>query len=246
VTAFVATVSKASVFALALRWFHGTGSIAGTPAYWAFLTMAIASMLMGNLLAMRQDNVKRLLAYSSIAHMGYVLVAFLAAGSLGIQAATYYVLAYVVTMLGAFGLMTILSTGEEEHCELRDYRGLFWQHPVIAGLFAATLLSLAGIPLTAGFLGKFYVITAGASSTLWLPVFVLIGTSTIGVYYYLRVIVALFSLPAEDSGSPEATRLSVPMEAGFGLSALTILLFVFGLYPAPLWTLIQTASASLP
>jgi NADH-quinone oxidoreductase subunit N len=245
VTAFVATVSKASVFALLLRWFHGTGSIVGTSVSWAFMTMAIASMLIGNLLALQQENVKRLLAYSSIAHMGYLLVAFLAAGPLGVQAATYYLLAYVVTMLGAFGLMTVLSTGEEEHCELKDYRGLFWQHPVISGLFAAMLLSLAGIPLTAGFLGKFYVIAAGASSALWLPVFVLIMTSTIGVYYYLRVIVALFSLPAEDSVREEPARLCVPPEASVGLSALVILLFVFGLYPTPLWALIQTISASL-
>jgi NADH-quinone oxidoreductase subunit N len=242
-------VSKASVFALLLRWFHGTGSIAGTPVSWALMTIAIASMLIGNLLALQQENVKRLLAYSSIAHMGYLLVAFLATGSLGIQAATYYLLAYVVTILGAFGLMTVLSTGEEEHCELIDYRGLFWQHPVIAGLFAAVLLSLAGIPLTAGFLGKFYVIAAGASSALWLPVFVLIVSSTIGVYYYLRVIVAIFSVPAglssEDVGRRETAPLNVPPEASFILAVLVILLFVLGLYPTPLWALIQTISTSL-
>jgi NADH-quinone oxidoreductase subunit N len=249
VTAFVATVSKASVFALLLRWFHGTGSIAGRPVSWALMTIAIASMLIGNLLALQQENVKRLLAYSSIAHMGYLLVAFLAAGSLGIQAATYYLLAYLVTILGAFGLMTVLSTGEEEHCELGDYRGLVCQHPVIAGLFAAMLLSLAGIPLTGGFLGKFYVIAAGASSALWLPVFVLIVSSTIGVYYYLRVIVAIFSvsagLPGEEGGRKETGPLSVPPEASFSLAAIVILVFVLGLYPTPLWTLIRTISASL-
>jgi NADH-quinone oxidoreductase subunit N len=246
VTAFVATVSKASVFALLLRWFHGTGSMAGTPVSWALMTIAIASMLVGNLLALQQENVKRQLAYSSIAHMGYLLVAFLAAGSLGIQAATYYLLAYVVTILGAFGLMTVLSTGEEEHCELKDYRGLFWQHPVIAGLFSAMLLSLAGIPLTAGFLGKFYVIAAGASSALWLPVFVLIVSSTIGVYYYLRVIVAIFSAsPSEDSEREQTAPINVPTEASLSLAALVILLFVLGLYPTPFWALIRTISASL-
>ena len=245
VTAFVATVSKGSVFALLPRWFHGADSTVSGPVYWAFVTMAIASMLIGNLLALQQENVKRLLAYSSIAHMGYLLVAFLAAGPLGIQAATYYLLAYLVTMLGVFGLMTVLSTGEEEHCELKDYRGLFWQYPVISGLFAAMLLSLAGIPLTAGFLGKFYVITAGASSSLWLPVIVLIVSSTIGVYYYLRVIVALFSLPVEAGEREEPVRLTVGPEASFSLAALAILLFVFGLYPTPFWALIQTMSASL-
>ena len=145
--------------------------------------------------------------------------------------------------------MTILSTGEEEHCELKDYRGLFWQHPVIAGLFAAMLLSLAGIPLTAGFLGKFYVIAAGASSALWLPVFVLVVSSTIGVYYYLRVIVAIFSLSAglssDDGGRRETAPLNVPPEASFSLAALVVLLFVLGLYPTPFCALIRTISASL-
>jgi NADH-quinone oxidoreductase subunit N len=245
VTAFVATVSKGSVFALLLRWFHGSDPIAGTPVSWAFVTMAIASMLIGNLLALQQENVKRLLAYSSIAHMGYLLVAFLAAGTMGIQAATYYLLAYLVTMLGAFGVMTVLSAGEEEDCELSDYRGLFWQRPVISAIFAATLLSLAGIPLTAGFLGKFYVVAAGASSALWLLIFVLIISSTIGVYYYLRVIVALFSMPADDARREELARLSVPPEASFSLMALVILLFVLGLYPTPLLDLIRNISASL-
>jgi NADH-quinone oxidoreductase subunit N len=245
VTAFVATVSKGSVFALVLRWFHGPASIAGTPIALAFVTMAIASMLIGNLLALRQENVKRLLAYSSIGHMGYLLVAFLASGSLGIQAATYYLIAYMVTMLGALGFMTVLSTGEDDHCDLKDYRGLFWQHPVVSGLFAATLLSLAGIPLTAGFLGKFYVIAASASGALWLPVFVLIVSSTIGVYYYLRVIVAIFSSPSEDSESENRLRSRVPPEATFSLAAVVILLFVFGLYPTPLWALIRRISEGL-
>jgi NADH-quinone oxidoreductase subunit N len=245
VTAFVASVSKGSVFALLLRWFHGADPAVTTPVWWAFATMAIASMLAGNLLALQQENVKRLLAYSSIAHMGYLLVAFLAAGPLGIQAATYYLLAYLVTILGAFGVMTVLSRGEDEECELKDYRGLFWQRPVIAGAFAAMMLSLAGIPLTAGFLGKFYVIAAGTSSALWVLIFVLIVSSTIGVYYYLRVIVALFSSPAEESGREAPARLRAPLGASFSLTALVILLFVLGLYPAPLWDLIRSISASL-
>ena len=248
-TALVATISKGSVFALLLRWFHPAGSLAGTPLWWAFVIMAAASMLAGNLLALRQDNVKRLLAYSSIAHMGYLLVAFVAAGPLAVQAATYYLLAYVVTILGAFGVMSVLSSGEdgthEESCELEDYRGLFWQRPVLATVFAAMLLSLAGIPLTAGFLGKFYVMAAGASSALWMLLLVLVVSSTIGLYYYLRVLVVLFSALPEDHVQVMLPRRRVPAGAGFSLAALVLLLFAFGLYPAPLSDLIRTISTGL-
>ncbi|HCC55962.1 MAG TPA: NADH-quinone oxidoreductase subunit N [Solibacterales bacterium] len=244
-TALVATISKGSVFALLLRWFHPAGSLAGTPVWWAFVIMAAASMLAGNLLALRQNNVKRLLAYSSIAHMGYLMVAFVAAGPLAVQAATYYLLAYVITILGAFGIMSVLCSGEEECCELEDYRGLFWQRPVLAAMFSAMLLSLAGIPLTAGFLGKFYVMAAGASSALWLLLFVLVASSTIGLYYYLRVLVVLFSSLPEDHVKVMLPRGRVPAGAGFSLAVLVILLFVFGLYPAPLWDLIRGISAGI-
>ena len=243
-TALIATISKGSVFAMLLRWFHPAGSLTGTPVWWAFVIMAAASMLAGNLLALRQDNVKRLLAYSSIAHMGYLLVAFVAAGPLAVQAATYYLLAYVVTILGAFGVMSVLSSGDEEGCEMEDYRGLFWQRPVLASVFAAMLLSLAGIPLTAGFLGKFYVMAAGASSALWLLLLVLVVSSTIGLYYYLRVLVVLFSSLPEHQVKM-LPRASMPAGAGFSLAALVILLFAFGLYPAPLSDLIRSISTGL-
>jgi NADH-quinone oxidoreductase subunit N len=244
-TALVATISKGSVFALLLRWFHPAGSLTGTPVWWAFVIMAAASMLAGNLLALRQDNVKRLLAYSSIAHMGYLMVAFVAAGPLATLAATYYLLAYVVTILGAFGVMSVLSSGDEECCDMEDYRGLFWQRPVLASVFAVMLLSLAGIPLTAGFLGKFYVMAAGASSALWVLLIILVVSSTIGLYYYLRVLVVLFSALPDDHVKVMLPRQGVPAGAGFSLAALVILLFVFGLYPTPLSDLIRSISTGL-
>jgi len=172
-------------------------------------------------------------------------VAFVAAGPFAVQAATYYLLAYVITILGAFGIMSVLCSGEEESCELEDYRGLFWQRPVLAAMFSAMLLSLAGIPLTAGFLGKFYVMAAGASSALWLLLFVLVASSTIGLYYYLRVLVVLFSSLPEDHVKVMLPRGRVSAGAGFGLAVLVILLFVFGLYPAPLWDLIRGISAGI-
>jgi NADH-quinone oxidoreductase subunit N len=243
VTAFVASVSKASVFALLLRWFHSPDNSLLSGIAWTMLaTMAVASMLIGNLLALQQTNAKRLLAYSSIAHMGYLVTAFLAAGALGAQAAMYYLIAYLVTILGAFGVLTVLSTAETEHCDIEDYRGLFWKRPVLAGTFAAMLLSLAGIPLTAGFLGKFYALTAAISNQLWIPVFVLVISSTIGVYYYLRVLVALFSRPLDETAEEPK---HVPLEAGIALSVLMALLFVLGVTPSVIWDAVRAASASI-
>lgn len=125
VTAFVATVSKGAMFALLLRYFYTTSAQRLESVFLALAIMAIASMVAGNVLALLQNNVKRILAYSSIAHMGYVLVAFLAAGELGAQAVTFYLVAYFITTLGAFGVLTVLSPSEREADRIDDYRGLF-------------------------------------------------------------------------------------------------------------------------
>jgi NADH-quinone oxidoreductase subunit N len=199
-------------------------------------------MLIGNLLALLQKNVKRLLAYSSIAQLGYLLVAFLASGPFAVAAVTFYLVAYFVTMLGAFGIVTALSGHERDADRFEDYRGLAWQHPWLAGSFTAMLLSLAGIPLTAGFIGKFYLVAAGIGSALWLPVLVLIISSAIGLYYYLRVIIVMFTRPPK----PAAAPLPALSPAGrVVLAVLTLLLFVLGLYPTPLLQLIQSFASSL-
>lgn len=241
VTAFIATVSKGGMFALILRWFHvRDAGLTGTAGL-ILAIIAIASMLAGNLLALTQTNVKRLLAYSSIAHMGYALVALLAGGALGAPAATYYLAAYFATILGAFGVMTILSGPQYEAAYIDDYRGLFWHRPVFAGVFTAMLLSLAGIPLTAGFLGKFYVMAAGASQARWVLLFTLVVSSTIGLFYYLRIIAAMYAKPIDT----EPTRSAMSLPATVALAVLTGLVFLLGIYPAPLWTAIVTAVRSL-
>ena len=241
VTGFVATVSKAGVFAFLLRWLRTTGS---DPVTLVLAIIAIASMLVGNLLALRQTNIKRLLAYSSIAHMGYFLVAAVVGGILGRTAATYYLAAYVTTILGAFGCLTVLSSATpREEQTFDDIRGLFWRRPQIASVFTAMLLSLAGIPLTAGFLGKFYVLTAGASAAAWTLILVLIASSTIGLVYYLRVIVAMFT---ESEGSVEEDQRTMPgITPGIVLCVLVFGLLLLGVYPGPLWNGIQSAAAAL-
>jgi NADH-quinone oxidoreductase subunit N len=243
VTAFVATVSKGGVFAFLLRWLSfGTGS-SGASVLPVLGVVAIASMLAGNLLALRQTNLKRLLAYSSIAHMGYFFVAVVAGGDLGRPAATYYLAAYLVSILGAFGSLLMVSDDRQEAETLEDVRGLFWRRPVLASVFTAMILSLAGIPLTAGFLGKFYVLTAGASTAAWTLIAVLIVSSTIGLVYYLRIIVAMF---AETGGTPRSVSIpGSPFTSRVVLGLLTVCLLVLGVYPGPVWSAITAASSSL-
>ena len=189
VTAFIATVSKTAVVALLLRFFRPVTVDHTSALFLVFAGISIASMLAGNLLALRQNNVKRILAYSSIAHLGYILVAFLAAGRNGTVAVTFYLVAYTATNLAAFGVVGVLSTADGDAEDIALYRGLGRRRPWLAAVFAVALLSLAGIPLTAGFIGKFYLITAGAGASLWVLVVVLVVSSTIGLYYYTRLIV---------------------------------------------------------
>jgi NADH-quinone oxidoreductase subunit N len=243
-TAFVATVSKGGMFALLLRLFTQLDVHASSALLLVFGLMAVASMVVGNLLALLQSNVKRILAYSSIAHLGYLLVAFLASGGLATTAVTFYLVAYFVTTLGAFGTVTVLSVRERDADSLDEYRGLFWHRPWLAGIFTAMLLSLAGIPLTAGFVGKFYLVAAGVASTLWPLVIILVVTSAIGLFYYLRIIFAMYGHP------PQAAELSVAasslsLAGSLVLAALTLVLVWLGVYPAPLIDLIQTTAARL-
>ncbi|MFN2225111.1 MAG: NADH-quinone oxidoreductase subunit N, partial [Anaerolineae bacterium] len=168
VTAFVATVSKGAVFALLLRFFAGAGPQPFRPLWIGLAAVAVASMFGGNLLGLLQDNLKRLLAYSSIAHLGYLLVAFLSGGELAATAVSFYLVAYLVTTLGAFGVVTVLSPAGRDADRVDDYRGLFWRRPWPAALLAACLFSLAGMPLTAGFVGKFYLVAAGVGADRWL------------------------------------------------------------------------------
>jgi NADH-quinone oxidoreductase subunit N len=240
VTAFIATVSKGGMFALLLRWLRPESGATGL----VLSIIAVASMFAGNLLALRQTNVKRILAYSSIAHMGYFLVALIAGGRLGVPAATYYLTAYLVTILGAFGTMTLLSGPRWEAASLDRYRGLFWRRPLVAGAFTIMLLSLAGIPLTAGFLGKFYVLTAGASRSQWVLLFSLVVSSTIGLFYYLRIVAAMIAQPAEHV-TIDSDALSLPLLGTLTLAVLTGLVFLLGAWPAPLWNLLVEAARDL-
>lgn len=238
VGAFVATTSKGAMVALLLRYFCFSGTLEYRPVFLVFSVIAIGSMCAGNFLALRQRNVKRILAYSSIAHFGYILVAVLAGGTMAAQAVSFYLTAYFATILVSFGCVAVLSNPERDADDLEDYRGLFWRHPVIAGVFTAALLSLAGIPATMGFLGKFYVLAAGASAAAWALILILVLTSVAGLFYYLRIVVALYSTPSEP-----APVQTVSPRGALVVVLLAVLLIYFGVYPSPLLNLIRTTMA---
>ena len=228
VAAFIATVSKGAVFALMLRFFPDADMPGQEPLILVFAAISIASMFGGNLLALFQTNVKRLLAYSSIAHFGYLLVAFLATGPLRVIAVTIYLAQYFVSTLGAFAVVGVMSQEARDADCIEDYYGLASRLPWLAAVFALMLFSLAGIPLTAGFTGKFFVITAGIGSALRLLVILLVVNSVIGLFYYLRVIAALFAHPPDPppAALPRPSRASLAVLAG-----LTLLLLWWGILP---------------
>jgi NADH-quinone oxidoreductase subunit N len=230
VTAFIATVSKGAVLAVLIRFFMPAELLLKNSPGLFLAAIAVASMIAGNLLALFQDNVKRLLAYSSVAHMGYLLVAFLAVGPMRAAAIVFALTAYFIASLGAFGVVTLLSSPERDADRLDDYRGLFFRRPWLAGTFTAMLLSLAGIPLTVGFIGKFIILAAGVGSFLRIAVGTLVVMSAVALFYYLRVLVVLYA-PLPEAAGVDAH----PMPTGvLALTMLTALLLALGIYPAPL------------
>ena len=241
VTSFIATVSKGGVVALLVRFYTEVNGQQYDTLVTLFTILVIASMFTGNFLAIRQQNVKRLLAYSSISHLGYLLVAFLAGGSLGIEAVSFYLVAYFITTVGAFGILTYLSDKDRDAELLDDFKGLFWSRPFTATAFSAMLLSLAGIPLTAGFVGKFYIVAAGVQGSTWLLVIMLVVNSAIGLFYYIRLI-AIMCDKETSVGQPSANALrpSVYLISGLSVAVLTIALVWVGVFPEQLMALIRS------
>ena len=196
VTALLSTGPKAAAFAVALR-ILGNVEAAGPLWFWALWVVAALSMFAGNLGALVQTNLKRMLAYSSIAHAGYILVALTAAAATnhpeaGIAAALFYLVTYALVKLGAFLIVAQLGGVRERHIDIDDFTGLARRQPAMAACLSLFLLSLLGLPVAAGFLGKFYVFNAALESNLiWLAILLALN-SLIGAYYYLRVMVAMY------------------------------------------------------
>jgi NADH-quinone oxidoreductase subunit N len=241
VTALLSSAPKAAAFAVMLRIFFEAFGPAGDLWFWAVWVSAALTMFVGNLAALVQTNVKRMLAYSSIAHAGYILVAFAARTELGIAAILYYLVAYALMKLGAFTLVSHLGGAGERRLGLDDYAGLSTQHPAAAAALSLYLLSLLGLPVTAGFLGKFYVFAAALDSNLtWLVVLAAVN-SVIGAYYYLRVIVVMYMREPEGDWTPEPLPRAVALVVVITVAGT----LYFGLFPDNLQELATRAAFSL-
>jgi NADH-quinone oxidoreductase subunit N len=227
--AFLAVVPKIAVLAVLVRF----GAGAALPGAWVQVVTVIAmlSMLAGNLLALQQQNVKRVLGYSSIAHLGYLLVAILAAGAVGRVAVIFYIVTYALTMIGAFGVVAALSSAgaARDADRIADLRGLFWRRPGLAAVMTLALLSLAGIPPAIGFIAKMYIFAAGVRTDLWLLVGTMIASSVIGLFYYLTMIIAMTQRAEEG-----AAVVRVPAGARVVLSVVSLAVVGFGVMPQPL------------
>ena len=232
VTAFLSVGSKAAAFAMLLRiFFEG---LPGLVEEWRpiFYALAIITMTLGNIAAITQSNIKRMLAYSSIAHAGYILIGVVAGTPRGFTAIFVYLMVYVFMQLGAFAVVTMLRRENVAGDELKDLSGLYSRYPVAAFAMLFFMLSLGGIPPTAGFMGKFWLFSAAIESGyIWLAV-VAVGNSAISLYYYIRVIVYMW-IKEEIAGPP--IRVSPAMVAALVITLVGTI--VFGLYPRPLFEL---------
>ena len=241
VTALFSAGPKAAAFALLLRIF-ATVPAATQYWFWAFWVLAALTMFAGNLGALVQTNMKRLLAYSSIAHAGYILVAFAAVTSMAQNGAAeaapayaavlFYLMSYALVKLGAFTIVSQLGGFGEKNLSLDDYAGLSQRQPFVAAMLSIYLLSLLGLPVTAGFFGKFYIFKAAVNSHLISLAVLMAINSVIGAYYYLRVIVVMYM--REPSAEAAAAG---PVAFPLGANAVLVVTFVgtilFGLYPNP-------------
>jgi len=239
ITAYLSTVVKLGAFVVALRLLHAGVGSASPLVVTAIVVLALASMLVGSVLALRQSNLKRLMAYSSIANFGYLAVVLAVPGVEALRAAGVYLVTYLITSLGVFGVMTLVSSpmARRDREDLDEYRSLFWHRPYLAGILIAMLLSLAGIPLTAGFVGKLAVIGAGVQAAQWWLVGGVALASAIGVYYYLRVINALL-VSTEMSPDQATVQFGGVFRAGALMLLLAALVTLWlGVYPQPLFAL---------
>src|SRR6202521_676207 len=235
VTALFSAGPKAAAFALLLRIY---ATVPAATHFWfsAFWVLAMLTMFAGNLGALVQTNVKRLLAYSSIAHAGYILVAFAAVTSMAqggsaeaapaYVAILFYLLSYALVKLGAFAIVSQFGGEGEKHLSLDDYAGLSQRQPVVAAVLSLYLLSLLGLPVTAGFFGKFYIFKAAVNSHLiWLALLMAIN-SVIGAYYYLRVIVVMYMRePTAEAASAAPVNFPLTVNAVLAVTAIGTILF---------------------
>lgn len=241
VSAFLSAGPKAAAFAILFRLFMTSFRPLSNRWIWLTWGCALATMFIGNLAALLQTNVKRMLGYSSIAHAGYVLVALAASSSIGVAAAMFYLASYALMNIGAFSVISYVAGRNEQHVKIEDLAGLGRREPMTAALLAIFMFSLIGVPLTGGFFGKFYVFQAALNSHLvWLTVLGLIN-SAVASYYYLKVIVAIYMHePCEAVGQLPPPSLS--LRVAIWASALGVLFL--GIFPGALLSFASLSAAA--
>lgn len=228
VTGFLATVSKGAVFVALARIYMDAELHQYESLILALSVLAAFSMLIGNLLALLQEDIKRLLAYSSIAHFGYLLIVLIAltGSEMASEAVTFYLAAYILTTLGAFTVIARVSREDQQKSQISEFEGLFWRNKIQATALTIAMLSFAGIPLTAGFMAKFFVINVAIQGSHWFLLSALVIGSAIGIYYYLRIIFSMSKTSGNDIGfrdrSGDITAL-----------LLTVLILMLGSWPQP-------------
>lgn len=236
IATFLATAAKVATIGLFVRYLLTSGAILVESLVTIITIIAVLSILVGNFLAVRQVNLKRILGYSSIAHFGYLLIGLISMTYASLGNVSVYVITYVLTTIGAFGAVALMSSpynNVDEAESLADYRGLFWRRPVLTATLTVMMLSLAGIPLTAGFIGKFLVVMAAVTTQHWFLAAMIVVGSGIGLYYYLRVMVVMYMTP------PDTPRIDAVDHWGQKVGGIMVLLaalavLVIGIYPDPI------------
>ena len=239
VAGYMSAATKAAGFAALLRVLEFAFPLQVLPVWQlALAVLAALSMIVGNLVGVAQTNIKRMLAYSSIAHAGFILTGLVAANATGRQGFLYYLLAYGLTNLGAFAVVVALENAGEERFDLQDLYGVGWRQPLLGAAMAIFMLSLAGVPPMAGFFAKFLVFTAAYQAGYWWLALIGVLSSAVSAFYYLRIIVNMYMREREQ---PARTFTTVPLLLGVSLAALVVIFQ--GILAAPVLDFVPRALA---
>ncbi|MGE5244776.1 MAG: NADH-quinone oxidoreductase subunit N [Betaproteobacteria bacterium] len=242
VTAFMSTGVKAAAFAAFVRVFLAAFEPLSPDWTTVLWVVAAATMIVGAVVGVTQSNVKRMLAYSSIAHAGYLLLGLVSANDVGKAAILFYLLTYAVTNIGAFGVIALLESADRPNDRIADFAGLWNDHPWLAGLMTVFLLSLGGFPPTAGFVAKWYVFSAAVKAGYSGLAVIGVLTSVISVAYYLRIVVMMYMTPRTEA---PAVVPAIPKVAGIALAASAIAIFYLGILPTRVLDLAAASVASI-
>ncbi|VFP79519.1 NADH-quinone oxidoreductase subunit NuoN [Candidatus Erwinia haradaeae] len=240
---FLASASKIVILGALMRLFISTSLRSIEVISFILTIIAVLSMLFGNLMALRQENIKRILGYSSISHFGYLFIACISGQDVkqSLEVLSVCLVSYLISSVGAFGIVCLMRRFMKNKNPqlICSYRGLFWRHPILAIAMTIIILSLAGIPMTLGFISKFYLISIGVSSHLWVLIGALVLGSSIGLYYYLRIIISLYLTISNYTECSYLEYNWACTPSGISVLALAALLLVLGIYPEPIIELAQ-------